>query len=239
MLNKMDILNYNYDINSSVCIANPAPPNDVLQVYSISYPMLGKSVSKAGFESPTGNSTNVLILTRDGVESEVEIAEGFPTHMSLISSINNAINQAFNTVVDPLRLVTVGDSQAQWVNQDNVSWTIEYPNPETKQLVRGDLTGLLTETIAAGDETDIFVTDSRLGMSQIELKLMNGQSVSLPSSGKWMDHVFYSFGSGNYLPRVNFTSNREVKLIARYNSLRITKELVCPKTDGILISTIV
>lgn len=230
----MDILNYNYNTNSNIAIADPAPPNDILQVYSISYPMLAKSVSSAGIESPTGNSTNVLLFTRNGSELAVEIPEGFPSTSTLIKQINQEIIDVFSLVTIPLQLLPVGDSQARWVNNDTVDWIIKYPNQETKQLVRGDSTGLLQETIPFGSISDIFECDSRLGLSQLILKLTNGQSLTISSNGKWLDHLLFSYHN---LPNVNFTANREVRMIAHFNSIRITKELICPRRDGIIIST--
>ena len=237
----MDILNFNYTVGSNSAVADPAPPNDILQVYSISYPMLVKSVSKAGFESPTGGSTNLLIISRDdnnafpiNYDVEVAIPEGFPSTSVLLNQINQAIIDAFPTVSSPLQLQAVGESQARWINSDTVDWVVEYPNPETKQLVRGTSLSPLSETILLNNVSDIFIPDSRLGAAQIEFKLTNGKSVSIPSTGKWMDHVMYSF---NIAPSVSFFATREVKMIAHFNSIRIMKELVCPRNDGIIIST--
>jgi hypothetical protein len=232
----MDILNYNYDENSNRAIADPAPPNDVLQIYSVSYPMLAKSVSKAGIQSPTGQSTNAIIFRRltGELSKIVEIPEGFPSSDTLIRQINQAISEEYVGVINPLRLQSVGESQAKWVNDDDFNWVITYPNPETKQLVTGSAIEPLNETIISLTSSDIFECDSRLGISQLELKLTNGQALSIPSTGKWLDHVLFSF---NVLPSVSFEANREVRMIAHYNSLRITKELICPRRDGIIIST--
>lgn len=235
----MDILNYNYDANSHIAIADPAPPNNVLRVYSVSYPMLAKSVSKEGVESPTGNSTNILIVTRESnevmeVDVTVELAEGFPTTASLVSNINQAIIEAFPNVVDPLKMVLVGESQVRWVNNEAFDWLIRYPNLETKQLIKGEYEGLLNETVLANSKSELFECDSRLGLSQLVIKLTNGQSLSVSSAGKWLDHNMFSFHTA---PTVDFTANREVRIIGHYNSLRITKELYSPRRDGIIIST--
>ena len=236
----MDIINFNYNAGSDRAIADPAPPNDFLKIYSISYPMLIKSVSKAGSESPTGGSTNLLIITRDDNTSppsydvRVEIPEGFPSTSVLLNQINQAIIDAFPTASSPLQIQAFGECQARWVNTDVVDWIVDYPNPETKQLVRGTSSSPLTETILINDSSEIFIPDSRLGAAQIELKLTNGKSVSIPSTGKWLDDVMYSF---NIAPTLSFFANREVKMIAHFNSLRIMKELVCPRNDGIIISS--
>jgi len=235
----MDILNYNYDANSHVATADPAPPSSTLSVYSVSYPMLAKSVSKAGLESPTGNSTNKLVVSRDSneileIDVIVEIAEGFPTTVSLINSVNKAIAEAFPTVTDTLKLVQEGDSQIRWVNADIYEWEVNYVNLETKQLIRGEYEGSLLETISASSKSDAFECDSRLGVSQLVLKLTNGHSMSVSSEGKWLDHLLFSF---NLPIIVDFSANREVRVIAHYGSLRVTKELYCPRRDGIIIST--
>ena len=235
----MDILNYNYDANSNVAAADPAPPSSTLTVYSVSYPMLAKSVSKAGPESPTGNSTNKLVVSRDSnnimdYDLDVEIAEGFPSTSTLINSINKAIAETFSTAANPLRLVQEGDSQIRWVNDDIYDWIVHYENLETKQLIRGEYEGSLSETIALASKSDVFECDSRLGVSQLVLKLTNGQSISVSSEGKWLDHLLFSF---NLPILVDFSANREVRVIAHYNSLRVTKELYCPRRDGIIIST--
>jgi len=234
--NKMDILNYNYDENSNRAIADPAPPNDILQIYSVSYPMLAKSVSKQGIQSPTGESTNAFIFKRltGELAKTVEIPEGFPSTDTLIRQINQAIVEAYTGVANPLRLQAIGESQARWKNDDSVNWEITYPNPETKQLLTGSISYPLNETLISLTSSDIFECDSRLGISQLELKLTNGQALSIPSTGKWLDHLLFSF---NALPSVSFQANREIKMIAHYNSLRITKELICPRKDGIIIST--
>lgn len=231
----MEIINFSYNISSERALADPVPPNNSnIEVFSVSYPMLAKSISSAGNESPTGASTNSLILKR-GVAVAVQItySEGFPTISQLQSFINQAIIDAFPAVTTPLQLVLRGTSQMRWENLDTIEWLINYINPETKQSITGISIDPLTEIVLASASSPTFNPDPRLGLAQLELRITNGQSISIPSHGKWLDHILFYF-TGR--PLVTFKDVREVKLIATYSSIKITKELVCPRDDGIRLS---
>lgn len=222
----MEFIDYYYQKNSYQAIATPTPNNGKFKIFSIAYPMLAKTVSKAGIESPTGNSTNVLRITESvGEPVTVTLAEGFPNISQLQSYVNEAIKVAFpaNT---KFSFNLIGNSQARWVNTDTVEWTVDYVNSETKALLTGDGSGALTLAIPATSTSSTFTPDPTLGLSSLEFRIANGERLAIPSAGGWLDNVIFYFPVA---PDILFQNSNNSRIIANYASLRVTKDLTSNK----------
>lgn len=228
----MEFIDYYYGKDSNQAIATPTPNNGKFKIFSISYPMLAKSVSKAGIESPTGSSTNQLKISV-GVDPAVTVtlAEGFPNLSQLQSYINEGIKTAFPTSTT-FNYTLSGNSQARWTNTDTTTWTVDYVNSETKALITGDGTGSLTLAVPGGTSSPVFTPDPMLGLSNLEFRIANGEKLSIPSAGTWMDNVTFFFPS---TPDIVFQNSNNSRLVANYASLRITKDLISPRVSLIRI----
>lgn len=226
----MDFVDYYFDKNTFQARATPTPNNGNYKLFSISYPMLAKTVSKAGNESPTGQATNVLKISVDGAAAvDVVLPEGFPSVTELINNVNTAIANNFPTKTKYCLLQEYGQSQARWINSDAVSWSIDYVNLTTKQIIRGEDSGTLTYLFPANTvvkDAELFTPDPTLGLNSLEFRIANGEKISIPATGKWLDNVLFYFDD---TPDVVLQNSNNSRLVANFASLRITKDLYSPR----------
>lgn len=222
----MEFIDYYYQKDSTQAIATPTPNNGKFKIFSIAYPMLAKSVSKSGIESPTGNSTNALLVTK-GADPPVSItlAEGFPNLSQLQTYINDALKVGFPSDTT-FTFNLVGNSQAKWSNTDVVAWTVNYVNSETKALITGDGSGALTLAVPAGTSSAVFNPDPTLGLSSLEFRIANGERLAIPSAGSWLDNIIFYFPEA---PDIVFQNSNNSRIVANYASLRVTKDLASTK----------
>jgi hypothetical protein len=75
--------------------------------------------------------------------------------------------------------------------------------------------------------SDAFTPDPTLGLNSLEFRIANGERISLPATGEYLDNVLFYLNTPTDLL---FSNSNNCSLIANYASLRITKELQCPKT---------
>lgn len=224
----MDLIDYYYNKDSSRATATPTPSNGNFKLYSIAYPMLAKPASKAGASSPTGASTNRFEVEDVSTSTKyvVTFTEGFYTVDGLAEVINEALKRV--PFID-LTYMVLGQSQVIWMNNSSVAYNVIYPNLETKALIRGEYEGPLTEIIPANTVpffTEVFYPDPSLGLNSLEFRIANGERISLPASGQYLDNVLFYLDSP---PDLAMKGSNICSLIANYASIRITKELVCPR----------
>jgi hypothetical protein len=226
----MDLIDYYYSNNVSKAIATPTPNNGNYKLYSIAYPMLAKTVSSAGVQSPTGNSTNLINIS----STDIEYAEGFPTLSGLVSSINAAISAALLTGI---KLISFNNNQVAWENTTASPITINYVNAETKCLITGSASGSLTQTVPVTTSppniSTSFSPDPTLGLSSLEFRIANGDRISIPANGDYLgNYLFYL----NTPVDIRLANSNNCFLIANYASLRITKELASPRISLIRLA---
>lgn len=233
----MDLYAFKYRINSSTASLYKDVKQGIYKVHSVSYPLLVKTISKPGQSAPNVNGTNNIILTKNAeAPVEVELSESFPSVSELQTIVNQAIVDYYPDETDPPLLVSSGLHFLKWRNTSEVdTWTINYVNEETKQLITGVKTLPLTLTLIPDSFSDEFLPDPRLGVSCIILGLKNNCILTLPASGEYNDYIlFYFFNT----PEIEVKNSLEATLTVNYTSLNIQKDLIANSTFDIQLSMI-
>lgn len=204
------------------------------KVNSVSYPMLVKTISKAGPTSPNGNGTNILTLTK-GTDGPVvvELTECFPSLSELQIIVNQAIVDAYPSETDVVLLKQTGLHKLQWTNSSASDWTINYMNVGTKQLITGISDDFLQILVVAGESSASFYPDPSLGASSITLSLLGSFNLILPVTGSYLDNVLFFYPNE---VDVTVPSTTEAGLSTTFASLSVERKLYSLNTSNIQIN---
>lgn len=231
----MDFTKFVYLPNSNRAVSDAIPAPGTKTLYSLSYPQLAKSVSQPGLSSPNFDGTNQIILIRDADPPiTVSYAEGLPTIAELQLNINQAIVDAYPAVAAPLFLEGFGLNQLRWSNQDVVTWTINYKNAATAQLISG-LQDLSLLIILSGSKGPIMNTDSLLGLKNLFFEI-TGLKFSIPASGSYLDGQIYYLQN---LIDVEFRDIMDSRLSANFASLNTEQVLISPRNENMILEYLI
>ena len=183
----MDYLDYYFERNSNFG-STDGVVNRKIKLINIFYPNL----IRANNVLVTSNTT---IIRQDSLSFEsrqLTFPEGNYTIQSFVDRINQFITDEYS--VNDLRIEITDNINVRWVNTStNVRWRILIPDLTHASLFSPTGEPNTNITINAGITTDSFIPDIGGGVSNLEIRFSDNNTLQVPWVGNYLSQTVYTF----------------------------------------------
>ena len=183
----MEYLDYYFERNSSFG-STDGVVNRKIKLINVFYPNLIRA-------NDVLVTTNTTFIRQVGLTSEsrqLTFPEGNYTTQTFVDRINQFILDNFS--VNDLRIEVVDNIMVRWVNtSQNVLWRILIPDQAHASLFSPEGVPNTNVQINAGITTDSFIPDISGGISNLEIRFSDNNTLQVPWIGNYLSQTVYSF----------------------------------------------
>ena len=184
----MEYLDYYFERNSDFG-STDGVVNRKIKLINVFYPNLIRA------NDVLINSSTTFIRQNNVVDGEIRQLT-FPERDYTLQDFVDRVNQFFldDFVNNDLRLEIVAGNRCRWVNtSQNITWRILIPDHATASLFSP--TGAINDNILinAGITTDSFIPDISSGISNLEIRFSDNNTLQVPWVGSYLSQTVYSF----------------------------------------------
>ena len=184
---QMEYLDYYFERDSAFG-STDGVVNRKIKLINIFYPNL----IRANDVLVTSTTTIIRQASTSSETRQLTFPEGNYTTQSFVDRINQFILDNFST--NDLRIEVVENIRCRWVNSSqNVLWRILIPDQVHASLFSP--TGEVNTNIVinAGITTDSFIPDISGGISNLEIRFSDNNTLQVPWIGSYLSQTVYSF----------------------------------------------
>ena len=183
----MEYLDYYFERNSNFG-STDGVVNRKIKLINVFYPNL----IRANDVLVTSRTTFIRQDTLSFETRELTFPDGNYTIQSFVDRVNQFITDNFS--VNDLRLVITDNIMVRWENTSaNIRWRILIPDQAHASLFSPTGEPNTNVTINAGITTDTFIPDIGGGVSNLEIRFSDNNTLQVPWVGSYLSQTVYSF----------------------------------------------
>ena len=215
----MEYLDYYFERNSTFG-STDGVVNRKIKLINVFYPNL----IRANDVLVTSRTTFIRQDTLSFETRELTFPDGNYTIQSFVDHINQFITDNFS--VNDLRIVITDNINVRWENtSSNIRWRILVPDQAHASLFSPTGEPNTNVTINAGINTDSFIPDIGGGVSNLEIRFSDNNTLQVPWIGNYLSQTVYSFP----MPIViNLKNANRVEIRANFGGSNRFDILTCP-----------
>ena len=183
----MEYLDYYFERNSAFG-STDGVVNRKIKLINVFYPNL----IRANDVLVTSRTTFIRQDTLSFETRELTFPDGNYTIQSFVDRVNQFITDNFS--VNDLRLEITDNIMVRWENTSaNIRWRILVPDQAHASLFSPTGEPNTNVTINAGVTTDAFIPDIGGGVSNLEIRFSDNNTLQVPWVGSYLSQTVYSF----------------------------------------------
>ena len=183
----MEYLDYYFERNSNFG-STDGVVNRKIKLINVFYPNL----IRANDVLVTSRTTFIRQDTLSFETRELTFPDGNYTIKSFVDRVNQFITDNFS--VNDLRLEITDNIMVRWENTSaNIRWRILVPDQAHASLFSPTGEPNTNVTINAGITTDAFIPDIGGGVSNLEIRFSDNNTLQVPWVGSYLSQTVYSF----------------------------------------------